>query len=119
MRGFSEALQADLRGTGVGVMLVSAGKVRSGYWEHNPGSEERVPRVARLMPTLSPEQVANVIVRAVEKDRREVVTPLGLRLLYATHAVLPRFVEWITACSGWQHRSRATVHEGKAKPAWS
>jgi short-subunit dehydrogenase len=75
MRGFSEALAADLHGTGVDVSLVVPGKVSSDYFEANPGSEERIPRVARLYRTLSPEEVAREILRAVERRRRLVIRP--------------------------------------------
>lgn len=50
VRGFSEALRADLVRTGIRVTLFESGVVRSSYWEHNPGSRERVPKMGRLVP---------------------------------------------------------------------
>jgi short-subunit dehydrogenase len=81
MNGLTDALAADLAGTGVDVSLVAPGKVSSEYFDHNPGSEERIPGIARLYPTLSPEYVAELIIRAVERRRRLVVRP---RLLQFT-----------------------------------
>jgi short-subunit dehydrogenase len=78
MRGFSEALEADLHGTGVGVSLVAPGKVSSEYFANNPGSEQRIPRIARIYPTLTPEQVAKLIARAIERRQRLVIRPLTL-----------------------------------------
>lgn len=49
LRGFSEALRADLAATGVGVTEAVIGKVNSSYWSKNPGSEERV-RASRNCP---------------------------------------------------------------------
>ena len=43
VRGFTEALRADLYRTGIRVTLYESGVVGSPYWEHNPGSLVRVP----------------------------------------------------------------------------
>jgi short-subunit dehydrogenase len=80
MRGFSEALDADLHGTGVDVSLVAPGKVSSAYFKNNPGSEERIPGIANLYATLTPEQVARLIAQAVERRKRVVIRPRLLAL---------------------------------------
>jgi short-subunit dehydrogenase len=92
VRGLTEALRADLHGTGVGVTLFTAGKVASSYWEHNPGAEARLPGVARLYRTLSPDEVGAAIVRAVERGAREAVVPPLLRLTLLAHRLFPRTV---------------------------
>jgi len=89
MRGFTEALRADLHRTGVGVTLVVPGKVSSEYFTHNPGAEERIPNVVRLMRTLTPEQTAEAIVRAIERERAEVIVPVELRALMLQSRLLP------------------------------
>lgn len=88
MRGLSEALEADLAGTGVGVSLVVPGKVSSEYFEHNPGSEEKIPGIARLFRILTPDDVAEMILGAVEGGRRLVVRPrlLQLTVWWSRHA---------------------------------
>jgi short-subunit dehydrogenase len=106
MRGFTEALRSDLRGSGLRVTLAVLGKVSSAYWEHNPGSEERLPKIAKLIPTLTPEQAATAIVRGVERDAREIVTPLMLRLICMQHSFSPRLVEWMMNITGWQRPQR-------------
>jgi short-subunit dehydrogenase len=78
------------------------GKVRSAYWEHNLGSEERLPKIAKLIPTLTPEQAATAIVGGVQRDAREIVTPFMLRLIYMQHAIFPRLVEWMMSSTGWK-----------------
>ncbi|MBM2849880.1 MAG: Short-chain dehydrogenase [Anaerolineales bacterium] len=100
--GFTEALRADLYGTGLRVTLVIAGKVDSPYWEHNPASEERAPKIARLIPTLTLEQVADALVRAVEGNRRQVIVPFMLWLFAATYRFFPRPVEWLVYSTGWR-----------------
>lgn len=99
-RGLLEVLRADLRGTGVVVGQVVVGKVASDYFEHNPGSEEALPRLGRTMRALTPDEVAKTIVRAIEGERRVSVKPFLLRQMIGLHVLFPRFVEWATAITG-------------------
>lgn len=102
MRGFSAALRADLRGTGVGVTLVVAGKVSSSYFENNPGSEERVPAISRMFPTLTPEEVGTAILRAADRGPAVVVLPFLLRVVLFLHRLVPGPVEWLILETGWK-----------------
>ncbi len=103
MRGFTQALRADLYGTGVRVTLVAAGHVLSPYFEHNPGTLERIPRIARLYPKLAPEQVAEAIVSGVERNRREIVLPFSLWLTLLAHRILPGPIDGLVTRTGWKH----------------
>lgn len=100
LRGFTEALRADLAGTGVKVTSVVAGKVSSTYWQHNPGAEQRAPWIARVIPTLLPEQVGAATVRAIERDAREIVIPRMLKLFYQVNRVAPGLVRWLVVATG-------------------
>jgi short-subunit dehydrogenase len=107
LRGFDATLRADLRGTGVGVTHVVPAKVSSEYFEHNPGAEERIPRAARLIRTLTPEEVAEAICAGVERERREVVVPWLLRLFYLQSRFFPRLTEWVLWRTGARRGARA------------
>ena len=103
MRGFTEALRQDLHGTGVGVTLVAPGLVSgTGYYEHNPGTAERVPKAARFYPTLTTQQLAAAIVRGIERNKREVGMGLRYRLTALLWAVLPWPVNWVMRTTGWK-----------------
>jgi short-subunit dehydrogenase len=106
VRGFTEALRADLHGTGVGVTIVVPGKVSSEYFAHNPGAEERIPRVAKLMRTLTPEQTAEAIAGAIEHDRGEVIIPPELRLLMLQARLLPGPTRWLIHRTGARRPAR-------------
>ncbi len=95
MRGFNEALRMDLRGTGVRVLEIVLGKVTSTYFEHNPHSEERLPTITRLVPSLTPDQVATHLVRGIERNRRRIVKPFMLRAVLAMRALAPPVVDWM------------------------
>jgi short-subunit dehydrogenase len=90
--GFTEALRADLRRTGLAVTLVVLGEVETPYWQHNPGSREHMPKSNPLAPVLTPEQAAQAIVQGVERGQRRVVKPAILRALFLLNAVAPGLV---------------------------
>jgi len=75
LRGFAQSLREDLRPSGVGVSAIFPGFVRDAGMFHDTG--------AKLPPgvgTVSPEAVADAVVRAIERNRGEVdVAPVGLR----------------------------------------
>jgi short-subunit dehydrogenase len=91
--GFTEALRAEVKGTGIGVTLVVLGTVETPYWEHNPGSREHVPKSNPILaPILSPEEAAEAIFRSVEGRKRRVVKPAALRALFLLNAFAPGLV---------------------------
>ncbi len=76
LRGFSDALRQDLHGSGVGVSTIEPGFVRDAGMFVDSGMV--LPAGAR---TVSPEQVAAGVVRAITTDKGEiVVAPIELRL---------------------------------------
>lgn len=93
MRGFNEALRAELYGSGIGVSLVAFAQVSSGFWEHNPGSWERLPAEAHRLRTLTPEDAAVAIADAVERDKRLVLRPRMIYALLAMNTLFPRATE--------------------------
>jgi short-subunit dehydrogenase len=116
LRGLFEALQQDLAGTGVGATHVVVGKVSSAYFAHNPGVEERIPKIDRLIPTLTPEEAAAVVVRAAERGAGEVVAPfmLGFFSIWGRH--LPGATALLLRATGARHpatrRARGSARSG-------
>lgn len=104
MRGFSKGLAADLYQTGIGVTLIVAGHTKSTYWEHNPGSEERLPAIGRFIPSLTPEQVAAAVIKGIRQEKAEVIVPLNLKLFVTLHRFFPRLVERLVWSSGWRRK---------------
>ncbi len=76
LRGFALGLREDLRHHGVGVSVVLPGFISDAGMFADANVE-----LPRGVGTRSPEQVAEAVVQAVERDRAEIeVAPLGLRL---------------------------------------
>jgi short-subunit dehydrogenase len=102
MRGFTEALRADLSHTHVRTMLVTFAKVDSPYWQHNPGSEDRVPRVQATIPTLSVERAATAILTGITHNKAAVVEPLMLRAVLLLHHLFPAASQRMLVSTGYR-----------------
>jgi uncharacterized protein len=92
MEGFTNAVRADVQGSGVSVMLATFGTVETAYWKNNPGSREHVPSSAGAMKALTQEQVADAIVRGIERGQRAILQPGIFKLLFLLNAMFPAMV---------------------------
>ena len=87
LRGFSLALRQDLHDTGVGVSIVMPGFVRDAGMAVQGGLIEQLPPGVR---TSSPEQVARGVVRAIRRNKAQVVVaPREMRVAAALGSVAP------------------------------
>jgi len=93
----SDGLRMELRASGVRVMAVCPGYVKTGFSQNVLGG--RMPAgVARRRPmAITAEQCAEAIARGVERGKRTVVTPrLGWTLVWAAR-LLPHSMDGILA----------------------
>jgi len=75
MLGFSEGLKHELKGTGVGITVVSPIMVRTNFFDHP--SFQFMPK---YFPTsLSDKTVAKAILRAANSPRLEIIVPSVIR----------------------------------------
>lgn len=105
IRGFSEALRADLYGTRIGVTLLVPGEVDSPYFDHNPGARARVPGIGRIYRTLSAEDVADMLFIALTREKHQLIRPRLLALSIWFARLFPGIVQWLTVRTG--HRRSA------------
>ena len=96
LRGFAAALRQDVRRSGVGVSAVFPGFVREAGMFADSG--------AKLPPgvgTSTPDEVADAVVRAVERNRGEIdVAPVPMRLGALFAGVAPEIAATVTRASG-------------------
>ena len=77
LRGFALNLREDLRGTGVGVSVITPGAIRGAGMFADSGA---APPPG--LGTGTPQQVGDAVVRAIERDKSEIsVAPLRQRAL--------------------------------------
>jgi short-subunit dehydrogenase len=88
LRGFALNLREDLRGSGVGVSVVTPGAIRDAGMFAESGA---APPPG--LGTGTPEQVGEAVVRAIEGDKAEIsVAPLRQRVLARVAMVMPEVV---------------------------
>ena len=109
IRGLTQALRADLHGCRVGVTLYESAEIESPYWARNPGSLERIPKIAKMIPVLKPEEVGKAVVAGVRANKRLIVIPFMMKLIYVQHAIFPWLVQWLMTSTGYRHRTRGTA----------
>lgn len=104
MRGMHSALCDDLYDTNVHSCHIIFGKVSSPYFDNNPGAEDRIPKLDKTVPTLTPDDCARIISRVIRRPRRESVYPFMMRLYYWFYLVFPSMTRYLL---------RATGHKGR------
>lgn len=109
LRGFALGLRADLDPQGVGVSLVSPGTIREAGMYADSGA----PPIKGL-GTGSPQQVADAVIEAIEKNRVEVtVAPIQQRFL-AHFALASPGIAVRIASGGAGQKAAAEVAAGQA-----
>lgn len=100
MLGFSESLYHELKGSGVGITVVSPIMVRTNFFNHN--SFNKMPRYTTA---LSANAVAKAVVRAAFSPRLEIVVPQFVRIAIWFKQTFPYLINPIVG--GIFRRSRA------------
>ena len=86
----SQSLRAELAKNGISIMIVYPGYTQTNFFENEKktGGAQRPPG-----PYASPQKIAKTIVRAVEKDKRDLVLSLKGKALAFSRSFLPWLVE--------------------------
>jgi short-subunit dehydrogenase len=96
LRGFAMALRQDLRPAGVGVSAVFPGFVRDAGMFAEAGT--KLPPGAG---TVTPDDVADAVVRAIERNRGEIdVAPVRMRVGVAVAGVAPEVAATVIRATG-------------------
>ncbi|MGI0018518.1 MAG: SDR family NAD(P)-dependent oxidoreductase [Nitrosotalea sp.] len=88
MLGFSESLFHELKGTGVGITVVSPIMVRTNFFNHE--SFDKMPRYSTT--SLNPKTVANAVVKAASSPRLEIVVPQFVRFVIWLKQTFPYLI---------------------------
>jgi short-subunit dehydrogenase len=102
LRGFSTALRADLRSSGVGVSAVFPGFIRDAGMFAESGAE-----LPPGIGTRSPEDVAQAVVEAIEHNRGEIdVAPVTMRASAAMAGLAPELTARLARMLGAERITR-------------
>jgi hypothetical protein len=89
MLGFSEGLHHELHGTNVGITVVSPIMVRTSLFDH-PSFKNFTKHATGV--SLSPETIANAIIKAANSSRLEIVVPSVVRIGIWFKQTFPFFI---------------------------
>jgi short-subunit dehydrogenase len=81
---FTESLRYELYGSGVGASLISPAVVETRFFERRGVPYDR----SRPLP-IAPERVAEAVLRAIRKDRAEIVLPGSLAVVGRVRGLAP------------------------------
>ncbi len=104
LRGLHEALCQDLAGTGVRSCHVVVGEVQSPYFDHNPGTREKLPRIGKTIRRLTTDECGRLIARVAAHPRRDVFAPFLLRVYAWNNRLAPSLVRWLVRITGARRR---------------
>ena len=111
LRGFALSLRDDLHGTGVGSSVILPGFIRDAGMFADSGQDAPAG-----LGTSSPQEVGDGVVRAVERDRAEVVIAPALQSLGAAIGLrLPRLTSLLTRRSSAKVADKVVEGQASAK----
>lgn len=103
MLGFSRSLQADLYNTDFTVSMIALGKVDSPYFQNNPISENRIPKIANwLVPTMTQKAAGDVIAKNVSTKSAIVIKPFIMALFVFLNRLFPGIFRWLMRVTGYK-----------------
>jgi short-subunit dehydrogenase len=94
LRGFLESLRRELRGTGVFVSGVFPGAVDTEF-DQQAGVPWEITGVAPEWLLVSPEEVAQLILKVIRNKKKNAVIPAIMWVAVLANAHFPGFVSWI------------------------
>jgi short-subunit dehydrogenase len=93
VRGLSEALQSELSGTKVNVLVVFPGGIKTNIMKNAPDLKDSDREAAHNTFTkaalLTPEGAAGQIIRAVQRKRRRLILGADARIFYGIRTLFP------------------------------
>lgn len=106
VRGFSNALRHELRGSPVGVLVVHPGGVVTGIADNarapegmDPAEFDRIRREKNRLLRMSPGKAARIIVRGIEADRARVIVGFDAKVVALLERLMPvrywSVLEWL------------------------
>ncbi len=91
LRGWSEALRAELSNRGIEVLLVSPGTTDTEFFDHLLAQTDSLPWGKQK--GISPEAVARQVVRAMQQRRNEIYPNWRGRILVAVNRWVPKLID--------------------------
>jgi short-subunit dehydrogenase len=106
VRGFTQALRREVGLLGVHVSTIYPGAVDTEF-SLNAGIDRKTGLTTPAFLRLTPDEVAQAVLKVIERPRRAVVIPWPLRIAVGFNLVFPGLVDWVIE-RGFTQRERAS-----------
>lgn len=93
LHGFVQGLREELKPHNIIISLICPGTVQTPFLDK--AGRKEIPRQAKYLRTLTPEEVAYRTIKAMDKGKREVIIPLMARIFLKLHDLFPATMEKI------------------------
>jgi short-subunit dehydrogenase len=108
MLSLHDVLREEVAGSNIRCCIAYFSKVQSPYWDHNIGSEERLPKSHRLIRTISCEEAATAIVRGILRNKQHMYAPRILWVFKQATRWMPGLVRVIVRATSYRGVNHAT-----------
>jgi short-subunit dehydrogenase len=89
MNGLALSLNEELKPYGVGSTLFCPAQVNTGYFDRNDANMDWYPKASKIFPVLEPDEVGVEVIKAIRKNKREMIYPWSLRWFVRAYQKLP------------------------------
>eukprot|EP01132_Coremiostelium_polycephalum_P010303 gene10303-12642_t len=113
LKGFTESLRMDLKGTGVNVMEVIPGETDSNYFKANNIGNEHFPTISSYFAKITPEDVGKVTVAGIVNNRSTVITPFSLVIVKRFGLLFPGVLRFILGSTPRGNKRIELIKTGK------
>ena len=105
LRGLARSLRSDLRGTGLHVTHAILGNTDSAYWDVNTDSRDRIPKIARIIPSISSARAARALLNGIRRNKSHIASPFLVRAVLWQQIFFPWAVDFLNRATGMRHPS--------------
>lgn len=96
----SESLNTELAGSGIHATLVRPGVVAGTEFFGKHVNSFDLPRLGDFLPAITPEKIADAVIKALQRPRARLDIPSYLPPMYVMFEFAPNFLRWITSLGG-------------------
>jgi NAD(P)-dependent dehydrogenase (short-subunit alcohol dehydrogenase family) len=100
VEAYTRMLAMELSGLPIHAMLVRPGLITGTDFHRRHVSADRMPRLADLMPSVTPRQTALAIVRGIQRRRRIVDVPSYVSVMIKAYEAMPAILTRLSGIGG-------------------
>lgn len=93
LHGFVQGIREELKPFNIKISLICPATVETPFLDK--AGRDEIPRQSRYLRVLTPEEVASITIKAMDKGKKEVILPFMAKVFLKFHDIFPFFMEKI------------------------